>query len=81
MRNLFIFASTIALVFAAQGNIDSVKRRCMLLEPDVTVFKSEVVYELPDNAHKSKKVSFTHIVPIDYADDITDVLVKDIVNR
>jgi len=53
----------------------------MLLEPDVTVWKSEVSFELPPNAATSKRVIFNHIVPIDYSDDLTDVLAKDSVNR
>ena len=82
MRNLFIFVGIIAtMVLADHGKIDSLKRRAMMLEPDVTVFKTEVKFELPKNAHKQKQVTFSHVVPIDYADEITDVLAKDIENK
>lgn len=49
------------------------------MEPDVTVFKAEVTFELPQKT--GPKVVFSHIVPIDYNDDLSDVLAKDSVNR
>jgi hypothetical protein len=51
----------------------------MLLEPDTTIWKSEVIFTFPKNS--GKNVYFTHIVPIDYKEDLTDVVAQDVAKR